>query len=348
MIGAGIAQLSAAVLPLASKMFPSNGGGGGGVTGLLGGITGGGGITKGTPLWRAKYAQYGGPTTARGEIPEWVKPGGRGFQGALRRAEGRGAGAIGASLPNVGAAGAGAKDWLNAGLAALGAPRIVPTSQPLPTALATISPATAPSMTGLVARGVGMAVGYGVRRLLAPRRAGGEVVGVTGEDFTSTGGYPPGPNLEDLMEQTYTPDLWARRLARGVAVLAAPIKKWYSVPLIDQTGDIEGRIRATGGPIPKSAVILYGGGAATEQAYLVGDMLKGMKLKCYCEVVDEEGGGSEPLLGAVYVPKYKRRRGGIHVSARELRTAAKVGRGLEKLLKTHANLKTLKPKRRRR
>jgi len=184
------------------------------------------------------------------------------------------------------------------------------------------------------ARGAG---GYLMSRVLGPRRPGGTEVGVRGANFYSTGGYPGGSDLatlEDLMEQTYTPDLWARRLARGIAVLAAPIKKNYSVPLIDITGDIEGRVRAVNGPIKKSDIILYGGGsvAPEEQPALLGSMLSGRKLTGTCEVVDEEGGDAMPTVGYVY-SKPKRRRGGIHVGAKQLREYTKTVKALKALQK---------------
>jgi hypothetical protein len=201
------------------------------------------------------------------------------------------------------------------------APALFPPVVSGPTPQASLIPA--------VARGVASFV---VGRAVGSRRPGGELVGVRGTDFQATGGYPVGPNLEDLLEQTYTPDLWARRLVRGIAVLAAPIKSGYSVPLVDMTGDIEGRIRATGGPIKKSAIILYGGGAAEEQALLLGGMLRGRKLTRTCEVVDEEGGGSDPVAGYVY-ERPKRRRGGIHVGAKQLRDYNRTAKKLKSLVK---------------
>lgn len=225
-------------------------------------------------------------------------------------------------------------------MAPAGPPAAIPGGY-LPPPLASYAPAPSPGLPSIIRQagsaGVRAVGGYLAARVLGPRRAGGELVGVRGADFYSTGGYPAGADpagLEDLLEQTYTPDLWARRLARGIAVPAAPLKANYSVPLIDISGDIEGRIRATGGPIKKSAVILYAGSGVSsdEQALLLGGLLKGRKMTRTCEVVDEEGGDAMPTVGYVYEPP-KRRRGGIHIGAKRLREFNRTTKALKALQK---------------
>lgn len=207
------------------------------------------------------------------------------------------------------------------------------------------TPGTVGQYARIVTGAQRMAAG-GMGALPMPARGGGEVVGTRGTDFTpGPNAYPAGPNLEDLMEQTFTPDLWARRITRGIARLAAPIKRGYSVPLVDWEGDIEGRIRATHGPIKKSAVILYGGASdETMRPELLGPMLKGLKFVRHCEVVDEEGGGSDPVTGFVFEPP-KRRRTGIHISGPALRTARKVARDMKRHVKVQRELKALMPRR---
>lgn len=222
---------------------------------------------------------------------------------------------------------------------------VQPTVYRAPTAMATMADAT--SIPGAIARYVGQKAGEAIVRRITPpvgaRRGGGEMhPGVVGEEFVTTGGYPVGTNMEDLMEQTYTPDLWARRLSRGIAVLAGPLKRGYSVPLVAHDSSIQGRVRATGGAIPRKCIILYGGAfSEVEKADQIQYMLKGFQRRCFCEVVDEMGGDAFPVVGIAMCPPKRRRRGGIHVSGKALQVARSTAKKLNRLVKVQKDLKKL-------
>lgn len=164
-----------------------------------------------------------------------------------------------------------------------------------------------------------------------PFNPGGEMIGVAGDDVPAPFGYPAGTNIEDLAEQTIAPDYWVRRLSGGVAVPASRIRKGHQVPLVDAQGDIEGHVVAHI-DIPKNSLIVY-----PHQEAGAGDALLLMGSSSLVSrgtvwVRDFEGPDFHGL-GHV-ITKRPKRRGGIHVSAKQLRTTKQTLSKLKKLEKT--------------
>jgi hypothetical protein len=222
---------------------------------------------------------------------------------------------------------------------------------PIPYASGSPVPARTTGLGGaLVGIGTSYLMGLGKRtlsgwkdRLLGYRSRGGEMAGVIGDNQPLPPGYPLMAHKEDMREQTFAPDLWCRRVNAGLAVPAGAIKKGYQVPLIDADGDLEGWVRADKA-IPARCLIIYPHKDSTVTAELVLGVTKRPRVIGYVTVRDYEGSDYAGMATVIAPPK--RRRGGVHITAKELSAAKKAAGKIARLHKAHTAASIL-PRRRK-